>query len=145
MAINRPSLALGVLLAEAVGLCLWDGVGDCAAFRAASEGCDVGGVRVGPDASSEALPLVHLALDLLDLLRLLLRACFCGVVGPLEGWPKGSESLDECEVNSACDSAVEEPELAVAFACVGAGTAAAMADELAISACERAPLSGGAG
>lgn len=86
-------------------------------------------------SSKEPLPLVHLAFDLLDLLRLLLRACFYGVMGPLEGRVIGKESLEECEVNSECDSAVEEPELAVAFACVGASTAAAKAGELAVSVC----------
>lgn len=121
------------------------GVGDCAAFKAASEGWDVGGVRVGHVSSDRALPLLHLAFGLLDLLRLLLRACFWGVVGPPERWVVGRESPDECEVSSESDSAVEEPELAVVLACVCAGTAAAEAEELAVSACERAPLSGGAG
>lgn len=38
-------------------------------------GCDVGGLRSEPVSSDEA-PLLHLGVVLLDLVRLLLRACF---------------------------------------------------------------------
>jgi hypothetical protein len=84
----------------------------------------VGGVRSGRVSSEEPPPLLHLAFDLLDL-RLLLRACFWGVVSPPGRWVMGSESREECEVNSERDSeavVVEEPELAMTLACVCAGT-----------------------
>jgi hypothetical protein len=104
---------------------LYVGVGDWAAFRAASEGCEVGGVRSGRVSSEEPPPLLHLAFDLLDF-RLLLRACFWGVVSPPETWVIARESREECEVNSERDSVVvlEEPELAMTLACVCAGATA---------------------
>jgi hypothetical protein len=73
VAINRPCLAAGVLVAEWGGRCLCGGVGDWAAFSAASEGCEVGGVRSGPVSSVEPLPLLHLC-AVPDLVRLLFRA-----------------------------------------------------------------------
>jgi hypothetical protein len=98
-------------------------------------------LRSEPVSSEEVPPLLHRAADLLDCVRLLLRACFWGMVSAPRLGAVGRESRDDCEVNSGRDSVVEEPELAMAFACVwaaGSGEVAACEDE-------GAPLFGGAG
>jgi hypothetical protein len=107
-----------------------------------SKGCEVGGLRSEPVSSENVPPLLHRAADLLGWVRLLLRACFWGVVSAPRLGAVGSESRDECEVNSESDSVAEEPELAVAFACVGAAGSRATV----VCACEDggAPLFGGA-
>jgi hypothetical protein len=140
VAINRPCLAAGVLVAEWGGRCLCGGVGDCAAFSAASEGCEVGGVRSKPVSSIEARPLLHRGFEEPDLVRLLFRAGRWGVVSLLR---VGRESRDDCEVNSDSDSVVaEEPELAATFACVCAGARGHTTGRFAV---EIAPLFGVAG
>jgi hypothetical protein len=55
------------------------------------------------------------------------------------------ESSEDCEVNSESDSVVEEPELAVTFACVCAGAIGERVGQLAVDVCEVAPLFGGVG
>jgi hypothetical protein len=76
-------------------------------------------LRAAPVSSEEPSPLLHLAFALFDFLRLVLDAGFWGVVGPLRPWKAGSESRDDDDVSSDRDSVVEEPELAMAFACGG--------------------------
>jgi hypothetical protein len=55
------------------------------------------------------------------------------------------ESSEDCEVNSESDSVVEEPELAVTFACVCAGAIVERIGRLAVDVCEVAPLFGDVG
>jgi hypothetical protein len=105
----------------------------------------VGGVRSRAVSSSEPFSLVHLLFDLFDLLRLLLRAGFWGVVSPPRIRASGTESRDDCDVNSESDSVVEDPELAVTFACVCAGAIGKRPGRFAVAGCEVAPLFGDAG
>ena len=74
-----------------------------------------------------------------------MRACFWGVVSRPRAWPTGRESRDECEVNSDSDSVVEEPELAVTFACVWPVDSGKKAARFAFAVCTGAPLFGVAG
>ncbi len=112
-------------------------------------GCDVGGLRSGPFSSDES-PLSHLVFERWDLLRLLFRACFCGVVSRGRGRAAAeSESRDEDEVNSESDSVVEEAELAMVAACGGpfergdnAGRTANSGVDAPGSTLERGPISG---
>jgi hypothetical protein len=115
---NRVWLVKAVLVAiEGCGRVLDAVEGERAALCADSTGWEVGGLRSEPVSSEEPPPLLHLPVDLFECFRLLLRACFWGVVGPSRPEGFGSESRDEDDVNSDRDSVVEEPELAMTVAC----------------------------
>lgn len=112
--------------------------------RADCEGWAVGGLRSEPVSSEEPPPLVPRAVGLFGLARLVLRAGFWGLVSRLRAGAGGSESRDENDVSSEADSAVEEPELAMAMACecpLGGDTMAGKAT----AAGEGAPLFGDTG
>jgi hypothetical protein len=98
--------------------CLAVGWGDWALLCADFDGCEVDGFRSEP-VSSEEPPLCHLAFGrVVGLLRLLLRACFCGVVSPARVWAAaaGAASREDDEVRSEEVSAADEAELARGFA-----------------------------
>lgn len=115
---NRGWLVEAVLVAIEGCWRVLDAVGgERAALCAGSTGCEVGGLRSEPVSSDEPPPLLHRPVDLFECFRLVVRACFWGVVGALRPGGLGSESRDDDDVNSEKDSVVEEPELAMAVAC----------------------------
>jgi hypothetical protein len=144
VAMNRVWLVEPLLVAREGCWRILDAVwGERAALCADSTGCEVGGLRSEPVSSEEPPPLLHRLVDLFECFRLLLRAGFWGVVGPLRPGGVGSESRDEDDVNSDIDSVVEDPELAMAVAC---GCALAMgknAGRLDVGEACGAPLFGG--
>lgn len=123
------------------GLEVW---GDGAALAMGWDGWLVDGLRSEPVSSDEPPPLLHraFALLLVFLLRLLLRAGFCGVVSPGRAWGWGSESRDDDEVRSEADSVVEEPELAMVRAWAEPFCGGRWAERFGVEACEGAPLFG---
>ena len=118
VAMNRVWLGKALVVAREGCWRVLDAVwGERAALWADSTGVEVGGLRSEPVSSEEAGGLLHLPTDLVECFRLLLRADFWGVVGPLRPGGLGRESRDDDDVNSEIDSVAENPELAMAVAC----------------------------